>query len=429
MSFLQLPAAELETSLSKELARNPALELVDEPRCPGCGKRLLQRPCPTCAAPGPTDHPIVYLSPREPRTYSPADMETEYRDAYARVPLDEYIFRQIGPHLTRAERPVAAYILAQLDDDGLFTGAPAEVAESQRVALGTVDRILRLIQRADPPGVGARTPQESLLVQLDSLTDSIPPAMLSLAQLILQNHFELLGKRDYAQIARRLRVPRTWWMPRPSNASDLIRPAFWRCSPTRMRSAFSDPDINSFQPVFGRPAMVGSFTPFPAGCESPRLAALADATKPTVKPPPSSRPLVTKCLQQQPHHAPPAQIIAENNGFHPAATATPPPTAPGREGPRRHESTISRPPEVYRPAQWPPGASQISTAVRCATASADWWTEVDPHRRRNCRPACEGSTRLRRQISQHAGHPARQRPRLSGQDKPRPPARPRSPAS
>src|SRR5574341_1263730 len=94
MSFLQLPAAELETTLAKELARNPALELVDEPRCPGCGKRLLQRPCPTCAAPSPNDYPIVYLSPREPRTYSPADVETEYRDAYARVPLDEYIDRK-----------------------------------------------------------------------------------------------------------------------------------------------------------------------------------------------------------------------------------------------------------------------------------------------------------------------------------------------
>src|SRR3990172_5747226 len=40
MSFLALPIAELETKLLTELDENPALELVEELRCPGCGKRL-----------------------------------------------------------------------------------------------------------------------------------------------------------------------------------------------------------------------------------------------------------------------------------------------------------------------------------------------------------------------------------------------------
>src|SRR5574341_248703 len=316
MSFLQLPAAELETTLAKELTRNPALELVDEPRCPGCGKRLLQRPCPTCAAPGPNDRPIVYLSPREPRTYSPADVETEYRDAYARMPLDEYILRQIGPQLTRAERPTAAYILAHLDDDGLFTGAPAEVAVSQRVTLDTVERVLRLIQHADPPGVGARTPQESLLVQLDSLTDSIPPAMSNLAHVILQNHFELLGKRDYAQIARRLRVPRTLVEAAARLIQRNLTPyparAFWGegkvSDAADASAAFSDPDINiSFvNQSWNGPLMVEVFTPFSGWLRvNPDFnAALADcdeADREKLSAAIEQAALVTKCLQQRNH--------------------------------------------------------------------------------------------------------------------------------
>ena len=34
MSYLQLSAAELEATLLKEIDQNPALELVDELRCP-----------------------------------------------------------------------------------------------------------------------------------------------------------------------------------------------------------------------------------------------------------------------------------------------------------------------------------------------------------------------------------------------------------
>ena len=315
MSFLQLPAAELETTLAKELARNPALELVDELRCPGCGKRLLQRPCPTCAAPSQTDHPIVYLSPREPRAYSPAELETEYRDAYAHVPLDEYILRQIGPHLTRAERPMAAYILAQLDEDGLFAGSPAEVAEAQRASLSAVERVLALIQHADPPGVGARTPQESLLVQLDSLTDSIPPAMLNLAHAILQNHFELLGKQDYAQIARRLRVPRSLVEAAARFIQRNLTPyparAFWgegKVPETEDASALSDPDISIsfFNQSSGGPLMVEVFTPFSGWLRvSPDFkAALADcdeADREKLSAAVEQAALITKCLQQRNH--------------------------------------------------------------------------------------------------------------------------------
>lgn len=317
MSFLQLPAAELETTLAKELARNPALELVEELRCPGCGKRLLRRPCPTCAAPGEADHPIVYLSPREPRAYYPGDTETEQRDACAREPLDEYILRQIGPHLLRAERPVAAYILAQLDEDGLFTGSPAEVAVAQRASLSAVERVLVLIQRADPPGVGARTPQESLLAQLEGMADSVPSAMLSLARAILRDHFEILGKRDYAQIAHCLHVSRAAVEAAARFIRRNLTPypalAYWGEGKWRdaddVSAAFSDPDVSiSFlnQSSSNGPLMVEVFTPFSGWLRvSPDFkAALAEcdeADREKLSVAVEQAALVTKCLQQRNH--------------------------------------------------------------------------------------------------------------------------------
>ena len=161
MGYLQLSGPELEAALLKEIDGNPALELVDELRCPECGRRLRQLPCPACAAPKGDGSPVVFLSPRQPANYRPeAGTGDERPETGMPVRLDEYILRQIGPALAIADRPLAAYILAQIDENGLLREATAEIAVYKRATLRQVEHVLSLIQHADPPGVGARTPQE-----------------------------------------------------------------------------------------------------------------------------------------------------------------------------------------------------------------------------------------------------------------------------
>ncbi len=324
MSFLQLSAAELEATLAKELDRNPALELVEELRCPGCGRRLVRPPCPTCAAPCPDGGPIVYLTPREPRLYSPPDADwTDPHEAHVREPLDEYILRQIGPHLAREERPVAAYILAQLDENGLWPETPSEMVAFQRVPLNVVERVLALIQHADPPGIGAHTPEESLLIQLDCLAeaDQAPRATLALARALLQEHFELLGKRDYAQIARRLHVTRAAAEAAARFIQRNLTPyparAFWgegKLSEADDGSGLRDPDVNvsfiSGSSAFGRGTdsalMVEVFTPFSGWLRvSPEfkaaLAECVEADREKWAAAVEQAALITKCLQQRNH--------------------------------------------------------------------------------------------------------------------------------
>ncbi len=217
MSFLALPIAELETKLLTELDENPALELVEELRCPGCGKRLAHGLCPTCAAPRGDDAPVVYLSQHDPLGFRALDAdEGEPREIKTPERLDEYILRQVGPALSSAERPIAAYLLAQIDDNGFLTESPAEAAVFQRAPLATVERVLALIQRADPPGICARTPEAALLIQLECLADDAPrgrqlptSTMFILARAIIRDHFERLAKCEYTRIAHRLHVPRT----------------------------------------------------------------------------------------------------------------------------------------------------------------------------------------------------------------------------
>ena len=68
MTLLSLTAEELYQKIDSELASNPALELIEERRCPTCNRLLHSaEPCPVCSRQKQMDseEPIVFISPRE----------------------------------------------------------------------------------------------------------------------------------------------------------------------------------------------------------------------------------------------------------------------------------------------------------------------------------------------------------------------------
>ncbi|MBI4771749.1 MAG: hypothetical protein HY784_15380 [Chloroflexi bacterium] len=215
MSLLALSNAELEEKVRAELD-NPALEVVDEHRCRTCGRPIPRRGhCPLCADRGLSDAPIVYLTPRDWELGAGA-AEPDLPDPGIAAPekLAEHLLRQIGPELTLEERPLAAHIVFSLDEDGLLAEPAAEIALRLRVSLDQVRRILTLLQNADPPGVGAANVQESLLIQLrvlDEENEAHDPGarpLLALAEAIVAGHFKLLGRHEYAHLARLLSASR-----------------------------------------------------------------------------------------------------------------------------------------------------------------------------------------------------------------------------
>jgi RNA polymerase sigma-54 factor len=317
MSFLQLSTTELEATLLKEINENPALELVEELRCPNCGRKLRQLPCPTCAAPKGDDLPVVCLSPRDtPNFASPDQTEDEPFEAQTPERLDEHILRQIGPALMREDRPLAAYVLARLDDDGLLPETAAEIALYNRVSLSRVEGVLTLIQHADPPGVGAHTPQASLLIQLEHL-ERVPLQTLALARLIISGHFAALAKHDYPTIARQLGVSRAnleavaQFIQR--NLTPYPARAFWgdgKAPPTN-NAALRSADVNitmfrsSSQSTAG-PLMVEVFTPLSGWLRvSPdfkaALSECPDAEREKWTTAVERAALVAKCVQQRNH--------------------------------------------------------------------------------------------------------------------------------
>ena len=210
MTILALASAELEENVRAELD-NPALEVVDEHRCRACGRPIQRRGyCAVCADRGGTDGPIVYFSPRGWDLGGAALSDDDFPEPTLISPekLAEHLLRQLGPELERQVRPVAAHIIYCLDEDGLLREHPAEIAQRLGSPLFTVKHIINLLQRVDPPGIGAASPQESLLIQLEALAETGESTVPPLAAAMIAEHFKSLGRYEYGHIARLLSAPR-----------------------------------------------------------------------------------------------------------------------------------------------------------------------------------------------------------------------------
>lgn len=211
MSLLSLTVAELQEHIEAELASNPALEMLDEIRCPICHRKLpSQGICPVCSQPvlGQNEDAVVFISTRD--VYSgfgePQD-EDDHEDggALEEESLAVYVFRQIAPDISPEDRKIAAFLLTHLNEDGLLTISLQEIASYHHVPLERVRRVQKVIQRADPVGVGSTEPREALLAQLDLLEEykKIPV----LARKVIEDGLDLLSRRQFYELSRLFKVP------------------------------------------------------------------------------------------------------------------------------------------------------------------------------------------------------------------------------
>ena len=207
MTLLSLTIDELRQEIDSELASNPALELVEERLCPTCHRPLLEHGlCPVCScpAPGESDQPVVFVSQRDDFYYSKSDPdgqgdEEDYSTTAEDLPT--YVLRQVAPELNAQDRHLAAFLLTHLDEDGLLTTTILDVARYHHVLPSKVEYVLEVIKRAEPVGVGSRTTQEALLVQIDVIAETSPVPQL--ARPIVESEMDLLKKLQYAELARR----------------------------------------------------------------------------------------------------------------------------------------------------------------------------------------------------------------------------------
>ncbi|MCC2632467.1 MAG: rpoN [Ramlibacter sp.] len=125
--------------------------------------------------------------------------------------LASWLHRQaLSLRLDEVDRAALRYLIESLNDDGyledslesLAAGlAPAD-PEQQEELQHRFTVALRLLQRLDPPGVGARSLAECLLLQLRAMSEETPDDTACCAAIkVCQHPMDLLAKRDVKRLA------------------------------------------------------------------------------------------------------------------------------------------------------------------------------------------------------------------------------------
>jgi len=208
LEILQMPLHQLEAYLSQQVEENPVLEMTQDPP----DNHTIE---PT--ATNGTSTPIQVETPsngaddgfRElwrqadsPRGRSADDDDDlPQRETPQRPPnLYEHLLLQLRClPADEAAKQIAEKVLGWLDPDGYLRTPLEEIASAEGRRVEELEAPLQLIHRLDPLGVGARTLQECLLIQLLQMQPTN-----AVATRIVRDHFELFAKRKLRPLAARL---------------------------------------------------------------------------------------------------------------------------------------------------------------------------------------------------------------------------------
>lgn len=109
--------------------------------------------------------------------------------------------------LTEQEQGVMEYLIGSLDDDGLLRKPLHSIVDELAIYHNIdmteqeVERILHKLQEFDPAGIGARSLQECLLLQIQRRE---PSRLKELMQQTVVNHFELFTKKHWDKLGQQL---------------------------------------------------------------------------------------------------------------------------------------------------------------------------------------------------------------------------------
>ncbi len=108
---------------------------------------------------------------------------------------------------SETDSAIATAIIDAIDDAGYLTVSAEDILESigvDEVELDEVEAVIKRINMFDPIGVGARSIADCLLIQLNQFDKDTE--YLEHAKIIIKEHIDLLGNRDYRQIMRKTRL-------------------------------------------------------------------------------------------------------------------------------------------------------------------------------------------------------------------------------
>jgi RNA polymerase sigma-54 factor len=222
--LLQLSTLELQQEIQQAIDANPLLEIEDNAEIAtpeSADDELSPRDSSEEMAKGeeniPEEFPVdttwdeVYSASGSSSSSGPMNSDDDMiYQGETTESLQDYLLwqMQLTPFSDR-DRAIATAIIDGIDESGYLTVSLEEIQQAAKddddpVEMDEVETVLKRIQHFDPLGVAARSVQECLLIQLNHLDAATP--WLKEAKLTVRDHMDLLGSRDYRNLARKLQL-------------------------------------------------------------------------------------------------------------------------------------------------------------------------------------------------------------------------------
>ncbi len=232
--LLQLSTLELQTEIQEALETNPMLEIVEdgnmdtvnERREDSSGERTGSASDDVEFAEGvdrATDNQEQNIPKDLPTdsdwedtfdTYSPVQRSgdadvTVYEQANGGESLQDHLLWQLNlSTISDTDKAIATTIIDAVNDDGYLSTSLEEIhqslSEAEELELDEIEAVLFRVQDFDPSGVAARDLQECMIIQLRYYDEEMP--WLNEARQIVSDYFDLLAKREYQTVMRRMKL-------------------------------------------------------------------------------------------------------------------------------------------------------------------------------------------------------------------------------
>ena len=212
IKMLEVPTLELEERIRQEIEENPALEEGAETNDDEFDEDFNNEDG------GNNDDFDIddYVADDDIPDYKLKVNNSSKDDKHEDIPFSagmtfhENLMDQLGLlQLSEHEHQLAEYVIGNIDEEGYLRRTPESMVDDIVFQSGiqTTDdemyRVVSLIQKFDPAGVGATTLQECLLLQLERKTQTTE---IKQAIKIIVDYFEEFSKKHYDKITKALNI-------------------------------------------------------------------------------------------------------------------------------------------------------------------------------------------------------------------------------
>ena len=122
---------------------------------------------------------------------------------------DQLLEQMTMARLNERERYIMEYLIGSLDDDGLLRKSLSQLSDELAIyhnldaSSSEIEHVLLQLQQFDPAGIGARSLQECLLLQIERRE---PSRLKDLMQKAIEQYFDLFTKKHWKQLRSALRI-------------------------------------------------------------------------------------------------------------------------------------------------------------------------------------------------------------------------------